>query len=60
MVRDGTRVYTAMSTAGTASMYSNHETGTVDCNSRRTGGPTKTIRGLFLTQLNRLGRLAVI
>ena len=32
----------------------------VDCDSRRAVGPTKTIRGLFLTQLNRLQRLAAL
>jgi hypothetical protein len=30
----------------------------VDCNSRRAVGPTKTIRGVYMTQLNRLDRLA--
>ena len=32
----------------------------VDCDSRRAFGPTKTIRGVFWTQLNRLERLAVL
>ena len=32
----------------------------VDCDSRRAVGPTKTIRGVFMTQLNRLERLAVL
>ena len=32
----------------------------VDCDSRRAFGPTKTIRGVFWTQLNRLEHLAVL
>ena len=32
----------------------------LDCDSRRAFGPTKTIRGVFWTQLNRLERLAVL
>ena len=34
--------------------------GAVDCDSRRVVGPTKTIRGVYMTQLNRLQRLAVL
>jgi hypothetical protein len=34
--------------------------GKVDCDSRRDVGPTKTMRGVFMTQLNRLERLAVL
>ena len=34
----------------------NHGAGIVDCDSRRAVGPTKTIRGAFMTQLNRLER----
>jgi hypothetical protein len=30
----------------------------LDCDSRRDVGPTKTIRGVYMTQLNRLQRLA--
>ena len=32
----------------------------LDCDSRPAVGPTKTIRGVFRTQLNRLERLAVL
>jgi hypothetical protein len=39
---------------------SNNGVGAVDCDSRRAVGPTKTIRGVFWTQLNRLERLAVL
>ena len=38
----------------------NHEVGAVNCDSRRAVGPTKTIRGVYMTQLNRLERLAVL
>ena len=38
----------------------NHMAATVDCDSRRSVGPTKTIRGVSMTQLNRLERLAVL
>ena len=38
----------------------NHMAGTVDCDSRRAVGPTKTIRGVYMTQLNRLQRLAAL
>ena len=38
----------------------NDKAGAVDCDSRRAVGPTKTIRGVFRTQLNRLERLAVL
>ena len=34
--------------------------GVVDCDSRRDVGPTKTIRGVYMTQLNRLCRLAAL
>ena len=34
--------------------------GAVDCDSRRAVGPTKIIRGVYMTQLNRLERLAVL
>ena len=37
-----------------------HGAGAVDCDSRRAVGPTKTIRGVYMTQLNRLERLAVL
>ena len=37
-----------------------HGAGTADCDSRRAVGPTKTIRGVYMTQLNRLERLAVL
>jgi hypothetical protein len=32
----------------------------LDCDSRRAVGPTKTIRGVYMTQLNRLERLAAL
>ena len=32
----------------------------LDCDSRRDVGPTKTIRGVYMTQLNRLERLAAL
>ena len=32
----------------------------VDCDYRRAVGPTKTIRGVYMTQLNRLERLAAL
>jgi hypothetical protein len=53
--------YTYSSTAylGTASSC-NDGAGAVDCDSRRAVGPTKTIRGVVWTQLNRLERLAVL
>ena len=40
----------------------NHMAGTADCDSRHAVGPTstKTIRGVSMTQLNRLERLAVL
>ena len=36
----------------------NHMAGTVDCDSRRAFGSVTTIRGVYMTQLNRLQRLA--
>ena len=44
---------------GTASS-SNDRVLCVDCDSRRAVGPTKTIRGVYMAQLNRLERLAVL
>ena len=38
----------------------NHGAGIVDCDTRRAVGPTKSIRGVYMTQLNRLERLAVL
>ena len=38
----------------------NHMARAVDCDSRRDVGPTKTIRGVYMTQLNRLQRLAAL
>ena len=38
----------------------NRGAGTADCDSRRAVGPTKTIRGVYMTQLNRLQRLAAL
>ena len=38
----------------------NDGAGAVECDSRRAVGPTKTIRGVYMTQLNRLRRLAVL
>ncbi len=35
-----------------------HMAGTVDCDSRRAFGPIRSIRGVYMTQLNRLQRLA--
>jgi hypothetical protein len=47
-------------TLGTA-FTSNDEAGRLDCDSRRALGPIRrTIRGLYMTQLNRLQRLAVL
>ena len=51
-------VYTAVN-SGTASTV-NDGVGAVDCDSRRAVGPTKTIRGVCMTQLNRLERLALL
>ena len=34
--------------------------GRLDCDSRRAVGLTKTIRGVYMTQLNRLQRLAAL
>ena len=34
--------------------------GTVDCDSPRVVGPIRTIRGVYMTQLNRLQRLAAL
>ena len=34
--------------------------GIVDCDSRRAVGPIKTIRGVYMTQLNSLRRLAAL
>jgi hypothetical protein len=47
------------STRGTASSP-NDGVSCLDCVSRRAFGPTKTIRGIFWTQLNRLERLAAL
>ena len=44
---------------GTAST-DNNGVGAVDCDSRRVVGPTKTIRGVCWTQLNRLRGLPVL
>ena len=44
---------------GTASSANNRAVA-VDCDSRRAVGPTKTIRGVYMTQLNRLQRLAAL
>ena len=38
----------------------NHMAGAIDCDSRRAVGPTKTIRGVYMTRLNRLQRLAAL
>ena len=32
----------------------------LDCDSRRAFGPVRTIRGVYMTQLNRLERLAAL
>ena len=42
---------------GTASSANNRAVA-VDCDSRRAVGPVRTIRGIYMTQLNRLQRLA--
>jgi hypothetical protein len=34
--------------------------GSVDCDSHRDVGPTKTIRGVYMTRLNHLQRLAAL
>ena len=44
---------------GTASI-GNDGAGRLDCDSRRAVGPTKTIRGVHMTELNRLQRLAAL
>ena len=44
---------------GTAST-GNDGAGAVDCDSRRAVGPIRTIRGVYMTQLNRLQRLAAL
>ena len=44
---------------GTASTGNDGGLG-LDCDSRRDVGPTKTIRGVYMTQLNRLRRLALL
>ena len=51
-------VYTAVN-SGTASTV-NDGVGAVDCDSRRAVGPIRTIRGVYMTQLNRLQRLAAL
>ena len=38
----------------------NDGAGAVDCDSRRAVGPIRTIRGVYMTQLNRLQRLAAL
>ena len=38
----------------------NHRAGALDYDSRRTLGPIRTIRGVSMTQLNRLERLAAL
>ena len=38
----------------------NNGAGAVDCDSRRAVGPVTTIRGVYMTQLNRLQRLAAL
>ena len=48
--------YTYLGTASTG----NDEVLCLDCDSRRDVGPTKTIRGVYMTQLNRLQRLAAL
>ena len=37
-----------------------HGAGDVGCDSRRAVGPIRTIRGVYMTQLNRLQRLATL
>ena len=55
----GTAVYTAvLITYSCTASAGNDGAGAVDCDSRRAVGPTKTIRGVYMTQLNRLQRLA--
>ena len=55
-LRNGTEAHKAPGTASTG----NDGAGAVECDSRRAVGPTKTIRGVYMTQLNRLERLAVL
>ena len=50
------RLYPLKGTASTG----NDGAGAVDCDSRRAVGPIKTIRGVYMTQLNRLRRLAAL
>jgi hypothetical protein len=46
--------------SSTASNF-NNGAGAVDCDSRRAAvGPIRTTRGVFMTQLNRLERLAIL
>ena len=42
------------------SVTANDGAGAVDCDSRRAVGPIRTIRGVYMTQLNRLQRLAAL
>ena len=51
-------VYTAVN-SGTASI-GNDGAGAVDSDLRRAVGPIRTIRGVYMTQLNRLQRLAAL
>jgi hypothetical protein len=53
-----TAVYVSTS-LGTA-LTSNNGAGRLDCDSRRDVGPVTTIRGVYMTQLNRLQRLAAL
>ena len=65
MVFEGFRVITLLKNdsqyllVGTASASNDRVLG-LDCDSRRAVGPTKTIRGVYMTQLNRLQRLAAL
>jgi hypothetical protein len=44
--------------ARAAAVPRNHMVGAVDCDSRRAVGHVRTIQGVYMTQLNRLQRLA--
>ena len=56
---DSTAVVLCIAITDTAST-GNDGAGVVDCDYRRAVGPTKIIRGVLWTQLNRLERLVVL
>ena len=58
-VRVINRTASVRTCTGTASS-SNDGAVAVECDSRRAVGPTKTIRGVYMTQLNRLAVLSAL